>query len=505
MSKIPRDLHITWLTLLGLVSMTAPAQQIFQSPTSNGYYQYTTNNNTAVIVNYLGSDTTLTMPNTLAGLPVVAIAQDAFYQLSALTSVSIGTNITLIGTNAFFQCPALVSISIPASVTNIGTGPFIDCQALTTIAVSSANTHYTNVNQVLFNKAQTSLIEFPGGVGGSYTVLAAVTNTGAAFVGNTLTAIAVAAGNTIYSASGGVLFNKNQSQLISYPGGLGGSYTVPANVTTIVSAAFEYSTSLPSVTIGSGVTSIGLFAFYDCQSLSAISVNAANANYSTTNGVLYNKKQTQLIQYPSALGGNYTIPNTVTNIGEGAFGDAFNLASVVIPDSVKTISTEAFYSCIHLSAVLIGNGVTNIQQDAFFYCPSLTAVVIPGSVTALGFEAFAGCESLGTVCFEGKPPVDGGSVFFSDFSLSAISYLTGTTGWGATYDGIATAPCASCSVPPQLFISRAGTNAIISWLDLGYTLQSTTNLINPVWSNLTGQNLVTNPIIGPKKYFRLIQ
>jgi BspA type Leucine rich repeat region (6 copies) len=481
-------------------------------------FNFTTNNGTITITQYTGSGGDVTIPDTINGLRVTTIGDAAFYQIEDLTSVTIGTNVTTIADNAIFQCPSLTSVTIPGSVTNIGQGPFIDCQSLTVIAVSAANSHYTNVNQLLFNKAQTSLIQFPDGIGGSYTLPAAVTNIGTAFVGNTLTTISVNSANLFFSSTNGVLFDKSQTQLINYPGGapgaIGTNYTIPSTVSIIVSAAFEYSTSVTNVTIGTSVTNIGLFAFYDSASLTAISVNPASSFFSSTNGVLLDKKKTLLIQYPPNLGGNYVIPNTVTNIGDGAFGDAFNLTGVVIPNSVTNIGNEAFYSCESLSSVVIGNHVANIGELAFFFCIDLTDLVIPASVTNIDSQAFSGCESLSSVCFQGKEPIDGGSIFFFDNALPEILYISGTPGWGATYDGIVTAPCSTCGgSAPELVIIYSGTNVILAWSAdfIGYTLQSSTNLASSaVWSNVSPDpsivnnfNVVTNAISGPRKFYRL--
>jgi hypothetical protein len=479
-------------------------------------YIFTTNNGTITITQYTGPGGDVTIPNSINGLPVTGIGPAAFYQISSMTSVTIGTNVTTIADNAFFQCINLAGATIPGSVTNIGQGPFIDCQSLTAISLSAPNSHYSVTNGVLFNKTQTSLIQFPGGIGGSYTLPAAVTNIGVAFIGNTLTAISVNSSNAYYSSTNGVLFDKSQTFLISYPGGAVGSYTVPKSVTTIVSASFEYSPSVTSVTIGTNVTSIGLLAFFDCASLTAIAVNSTNAFYSTTNGILFDKNKTMLIQYPSGLSGSCVIPDTVVNIGDGAFGDAFGLTSVVIPNNVTNIGQQAFYSCQGLANLTIGGGVRTIGQLAFFFCPGLTHIVFPASLTNLGFEVFAGCQSLTNVCFEGNQPVDGGSVFFFDNVLSTILHVNGTTGWGASYDGIPTAPCATCGgSAPQLAIVHSGTNVIVTWPTnfTGYTLQSTTNLVSPAdWITNTPlpvivntNNAVTDSISGARKFYRLSQ
>ena len=172
---------------------------------------FTTNSGAITITQYTGPGGDVIIPDTVNDLPVTTIGQAAFYQVSSLTSVTFGTNVTTIADNAIFQCPSLASVAIPASVTNIGSAPMIDCKSLTAISVSPSNSHYTNVNQVLFNTPQTSLIEFPGGVGGSYTIPATVTNVGQAFIGNSLTAISVNAANTIFTNLAGVLTDKRRT------------------------------------------------------------------------------------------------------------------------------------------------------------------------------------------------------------------------------------------------------------------------------------------------------
>jgi hypothetical protein len=479
-------------------------------------FDFTTNDNTITITQYTGSGGDVVIPDTTNGLPITTLGSDAFYQVENLTSVTMGTNLTTISANAIFQCPNISSITFTGSVTNIGAGPFIDCLNLTVISMTATNSHYAVTNGLLFNKTMTSLIEFPGGVGGTYTVPANVTNVGEAFIGNSLTAISAASGNEYFSSVGGVLFNKNQTALLEYPGGASGGYTVPSTVTTVESASFEYGPAVTSVTMGTSVTSIGLYAFYDCLGLTNITVNAANTHYDTTNGVLYDKKNTMLIQYPSGLPGTYIVPGTVTNIAAGALGDAFDLTNVVISDSVTAIGEGAFYSDESLTNLTIGRGVTDIGPEACFFCLGLTSVVIPGSVTNIGTEAFAGCENLTNACFEGNEPTNGGGIFYFDYALPSILYVNGASGWGAYYDNIPTAPCATCGgSQPQLTIALAGDNVVLTWSAdfTGFALQSSTNLAsNALWGSVSplptivnGQNTVTNTIADTQNFYRLMQ
>ncbi|MDC0268971.1 leucine-rich repeat domain-containing protein, partial [Akkermansiaceae bacterium] len=110
------------------------------------------------------------------------------------------------------------------------------------------------------------------------------------------------------------------------------SITIPDSVTSIGGGAFANCNSLTSITIPDGVTSIGFGGFNSCTSLTSIEVGAENVNYAVVNGGLFNKKKTLLHKYPAGkTGDNYTIPDSVTSIGDFAFMDCTSLTSIKIP------------------------------------------------------------------------------------------------------------------------------------------------------------------------------
>jgi hypothetical protein len=351
-----------------LPSVLCPLVLLLLPAAMQAQFVFVTNHdNTITITGYTGPGGAVTIPASTNGYPVVRIGESAFYNQYGLTSVTIPNSVTDIGdwafsfctgltsvtmTNsitliglgafnecnalanlaipnsvvfilsfAFYGCSSLTSVTIPASVTVIGEGPFSGCPSLTAITVDTANSSYSSLNGVLYDKAKTLIIQYPGARAGSYMVPKSVTSIGrSAFYGpSSLTAITVDAQNPVYNSMDGVLFNESQTTVVQYPCARVGSYAVP-----------------------NGVITIGDFAFAGCANLTSVG-----------------------------------LPDSATSIGEEAFGRCANLSSVTIRGSLTDIRDWAFFGCPSLSGVYFQGNAPSLGTNVFEGAGNATVYYLP--------------------------------------------------------------------------------------------------------------------------------
>ncbi len=198
------------------------------------------------------------------------------------------------------------------------------------------------------------------------------------------------------------------------------SIEIPNSVTRIGDCAFAACYGLISVIIPNSVITIGEGTFHRCLDLTSIDVDAANTHFCSVDGILFNYTKDTLIQYPM---GNtrteYTIPNSITTIGKGAFYECPGLTSVTIGNSVKTIGNYAFEGCTGLTSIEIPDSVTRIGGVAFKDCSGLISVTIGNSVTTIAEGAFGSCIGLTSVTINSGSIV-GNKSYSRDYNLNNI-------------------------------------------------------------------------------------
>ena len=310
----------------GTVSITYPANTIPE----NGFY-----NHTAL--------TTITLPSTLT-----AIGRKAFISLYKLRTVIIPSSVTVIGNQAFRGCEVLESIDLPDELETLDDWAFYDCTSLLAIDIPSK---VTTLREMTFKGCSAmktvKLPQLLTTIG--YGVFQGCSSLATINLDSAITSIGT----------------------MAFSGTALKDVVLPSSLEIIGESAFKWCFSLTSVSIPASVTSIGNYAF--TYSPGSIHIDAENPNYSSIDGVLFDKSQSTLIHCPVSMSGSYTIPKTVTTIDLSAFEQCRDLTAITLPSSLITIKNFAFKDCSKLTTISIPSSVKYIGSSAFYFCKALTS------------------------------------------------------------------------------------------------------------------------------------
>jgi len=447
-------------------------------------FDFTLANGQITIDAYTGSGTaSVQIPAAIAGYPVTAIGDAAFYGQTDMTAVHIPDSVASIGFAAFAGCTGLQTVVLGSSVAVVGNWAFYGCTSLASVyARGNAPVLGTSV----FTSAPATVYHLPGTAGWGDT-----------FGGCPAVLLPYA-----YSTTVRINAFPGESATIRIDAYLGDSATVeiPAtieglSVTAIGDSAFENCTSLVSVTIPDSVRSIGDAAFFNCPLLADVTLHSSYLEF-IGDWAFAGCESLALIILPNiqhigdyafafcpALSEVYLDSYAVPTVGTGAFDwtaatiyyranrdgweatfagrptspmlysfrfidgnatitgyfgsdtNAIAIPSTIAGRPVTTIGHGAFYGCISLTAVTIPHSVTSIGDSAFQFCFSLSSVTIPGSVTSIGEDAFVNCDALTSVYIPDSVTSIGDCAFSYCHGLTAINVDSGSPAY-ASVDGI---------------------------------------------------------------------
>lgn len=297
------------------------------------------------------------------------------------------------------------------------------------------------------------------------------------------------------------------------------SVAVLGNISVIGEYAFSACSELATIAISGNVTSIGIGAFLHCYSLAAIDVDGSNTNYSSIEGLLYDKNATTLIQCPGGKSGVISLPDSVSFIGTRAFNTCPFVTSISLPMNISGVGEYSFLQCNSLTsidvdgsnmnyssiggllynknattllqcpggkagAISLPDSITSIGNWACSYCPLLTSVVVPKNVTSIGFAAFYSSSSLTSITFLGAvAPSYVGDQWLLGTSSGIVGHAYAASDFpavGGNFFGLTMGAVITVvpSAPGYLVVTLSDEHAVLTWnvpnSDGGYAITNYT-------------------------------
>lgn len=336
------------------------------------------------------------IPEKINGYTVVGI-NSLDFRYENIDTITVPDTVKYIAPYAFRYCPYVTEINIGSGVGHLAPETFVGMRYhLKNINVSKDNPYYCSVDGVVFSKDKTTLVAYPGGKGSEYVLPETVTDfKNTAYYPNVNFSTDRLAIETV--TENGVVFSSDKSVIYKADGTISGDYTVPATVKEIYPGAFRNCTSLNSVSIPASVTEIAYVAFEGCTSLTSVSVpdtlcsinDYAFSNCVSLESFDFDCGVETLGEFSFAFTGLKSLVLPDT-VAEMGKGCFYHsaLENVEINGSLSAIPDSAFYSNTKLKNAVLGEGIEIIGNKAFDQCIALEEINIPDSVTEIGSNTF---------------------------------------------------------------------------------------------------------------------
>ena len=369
----------------------------------NSEFSYLVFDNSAIITDVSQYTGTLVIPEEIDGYAVVGISSLGYGEF---TSITVPDSVRFLAVGWCANVETVETITLGKSVEHIEYDMFRANTALREISVSADNPNYTSVDGVVYSKDMSTLVAYPLGKTGTYTVPAETTNID--ILNDRIydqISIEFAEDSRSYVTVDGVTYTADMKKVMFCDPKKSGAYTMPDSVEQINDRAFADCNKLETVRVSQNVTDIVYGAFADCTALRSITLpdtvqSIGGQAFSNCESLIdFNFPAATSQVGDQAFAGSTALQTVTLNdglqyIGYSAFSGCVQLQSISIPDSVTTIDSYAFENCTALSTLQLGNGVTSLGSHAFENCDALQSVTIPDNVTYLGDTAFGSCDNL---------------------------------------------------------------------------------------------------------------
>ncbi len=421
------------------------------APNPPSDFKYKVDNDQVTITKYVGTGAEVVIPDTIGGVPVVAIDENAFKDNDVITYVRLPKDLESIGEYAFYECSnlgivefneglkttekysfgycaKLEEVLLPKSLTKLGDQVFAHCTSLIKVFIPKG---LNNVELAPFRACPLKTIEFEEGI----------------------TKIPGTTRGYVYSVDG--IFGDSGIEEVVIPDTVEvigddafhdcaklKKVTLPKSLKTIEGYAFADCTSLEEAKLPEGIekikdsayrgckalkevylpktlTEIQDRAFYDTFALTKVTFEEGTTTIFGTNAIYED-----IGVFANSGLEEVTIPDSVTKIEECAFAGCGALRTIKLSKNITSIGAKAFYNCERLDGVVLPEGITVIQDRLFFNCASLTAITIPSKVTEIQELAFKGCKSLESIYIPKNVETIEKQAFMGDLELGSVEFET---------------------------------------------------------------------------------